>query len=80
MPVSHHGKFIRVQNTYIRISHIITIKPKELVHYDQDDRILGKDFPEIHIETSKESLAFLFKDFEERDKALVDVLEVLRGE
>ena len=77
MPVSQHGKFIRVQNTYIKIDSVVLIRPKDLVQYDHEDRILSKDFPEIHIDTTKGSFPFLFQEFEQRDQALEKLIEIL---
>lgn len=44
MPVSKHGGFIRIQNTYIKIDSVIMIRPKDMVQYDHEDRIMSKDF------------------------------------
>lgn len=77
MPISQHGKFIRVQNTYIKLDSIIMVRPKDLVQYDHDDRILSKDFPEIHIDTIKASIPFLFQEFEQRDAALEKLISIL---
>jgi len=82
MPISQHGKFIRIQNTFIKIDSIIMVRPKDLVQYDHEDRILSKDFPEIHVDTEKASFAFLFQEFDQRDLALdklVDILGVWSG-
>ncbi|TCD12037.1 hypothetical protein EZ449_03160 [Pedobacter frigidisoli] len=77
MPVSQHGKFVRVQNTYIKIDSIVIVRPKDLVQYDHEDRILSKDFPEIHIETTKGSFPFLFQEFDQRDLALDTLLGII---
>lgn len=77
MPVSQHGKFVRVQNTYIKIDSIVLVRPKDLVQYDHEDRILSKDFPEIHIETTKGSFPFLFQEFDQRDFALDTLLGII---
>lgn len=79
MPISQHGKFVRVQSTYFRIKCINIIRPKDLIQYDSEDRILSKDFPEIHIETHKGSFAFLFQDFDQRDAALQSLLAILES-
>ena len=80
MPISKHGKFVRVQGTYIRIKCIVVIKPKDLIQYDNEDRILSKDFPEIHIGTDKNSFAFLFQNFDQRDSALKTLLSIVSEE
>ena len=77
MPIAKNGKFVRVQNTYIRVKSIVSIKPKELIHYDEEDKIVSKDLPEIHIGTAKTSIVFLFHDAEQRDSALKDLLAIL---
>ena len=77
MPIAKNGKFVRVQNTYIRIKSIVSIKPKELIQYDEENKIISKDLPEIHIGTAKTSFAFLFHDAEQRDSALKDLLSIL---
>lgn len=77
MPISQHGKFVRVQNTFIKIDSIIMIRPKDLVQYDHEDRILSKDFPEIHIDTERGSFPFLFQEFEQRDIALEKLVTIL---
>jgi len=77
MPVSQHGNFVRVQNTFIRIDSIIIVRPRDLVQYDHEDRILSKDFPEIHVDTTKGSFPFLFQEFNQRDIALEKLLSVI---
>lgn len=77
MPVSQHGNFVRVQNTFIRIDSIIIVRPRDLVQYDHEDRILSKDFPEIHVDTTKGSFPFLFQEFNQRDMALEKLLSVI---
>lgn len=77
MPVSQHGNFVRVQNTFIRIDSIIIVRPRDLVQYDHEDRILSKDFPEIHVDTIKGSFPFLFQEFNQRDIALEKLLSVI---
>ncbi|RBQ07931.1 hypothetical protein [Pedobacter miscanthi] len=77
MPVAQHGNFVRIQNTFIKIESIIAIKPKDLVQYDHEDRIMSKDFPEIHIETVKSSFAFLFQEFEQRDQAIEALITIV---
>ena len=80
MPVSQHGNFVRVQNTFIRIDSIIIVRPKDLVQYDHEDRILSKDFPEIHIDTTRGSFPFLFQEFNQRDIALEKLLSVIASQ
>ncbi|RZK63499.1 MAG: hypothetical protein EOO85_31145 [Pedobacter sp.] len=77
MPIAKNGKFVRVQSTYIRIKSIVSVKPKELIHYDEEDRIVSKELPEIHIGTAKTSFAFLFHDAQQRDSALKNLLSIL---
>lgn len=77
MPVSQHGNFVRVQNTFIRIDSIIIVRPRDLVQYDHEDRILSKDFPEIHVDTTKGSFPFLFQELNQRDIALEKLLSVI---
>jgi len=77
MPVSQVGKFIKIQNTFIKIENIIIIRPKEMIHYDHDDKILSKDFPEILVETTMGALPFLFQEFEQRDLALDKIMSIV---
>lgn len=80
MPVSQHGNFVRVQNTFIRIDSIVIFRPKDLVQYDHEDRILSKDFPEIHIDTTRGSFPFLFQEFSQRDIALEKLISIVASQ
>jgi hypothetical protein len=75
MSVQITGDFITInEKITVRISEIISIKPRSLVRVEQfTGRILAKDFPKIILNTNQEELEILYSTDDERDKALIEI-------
>ena len=69
MPIEQVNKFIKIQNTLIRISKIDAVKTRHIVKANNFGKISDETFPEVILSVGNDKYVFVFPNEAEQQDA-----------